>query len=128
VAVTSTGVVYATLSTVTSGGPTSPWAGFYRSIDGINWTNITPDGAPLTRARTVMGIVPVNEDEVWFFSNTPGAGKLDHSLWLYTYLSGPGSFDGGNWDNRSPAIPSFGAPVGNFSSQGSAGSSGGKAG
>lgn len=113
IAITTTGVVYATLS---SGGTT---AGVWRSPDGITWTNITPGGWPTTYNRVVIGIAPSNENVVYFVGETPASGLNGHSLWKYTYVSGDGSDVGGTWVNRSANLPAFGAPVGNFNSQGS---------
>ncbi len=113
VAVTSTGVVYATLS---SGGGSQ---GIWRSTDGVSWTNITPTGWPTTYVRTVIGIAPTNENVVYFLSNTTGTGKNDHSLWKYTYVSGDGTGTGGTWENRTANLPKFGGQTGNYDSQGS---------
>src|ERR1041385_509926 len=68
VAITSTGVVYAALS---SGGTNQ---GLWRSPDGVAWTNITPTGWPSTYNRAVIGIAPSNENVVYFLSETPGSG------------------------------------------------------
>ncbi len=113
VAVTSTGVVYATVSS-----NSSSTEGIFRSTDGINWTNITPSGFPSTYRRIVIGIAPSNENIVYFLGETPGGGKFNSvdnewaSLWRY-------DASGGTWVNRSANLPEFGAPVGNFNSQGS---------
>lgn len=110
VAVTSTGVVYATLSS--EGGV----RGLFRSADGISYTNITPDNMPGRYNRTVIGIAPSNENVVFFLSETPGSGFLGknfrgdsswHTLWRYTYVSGNGAADGGTWEDRSANLPSF---------------------
>ncbi len=113
VAVTSTGVVYATVS-----NNSSSTRGIYRSTDGITWTNITPTGFPSNYRRIVIGIAPSNENIVYFLGETPGGGKFNSvdnewaSLWRYDASSN-------SWENRSENIPEFGAPVGNFNSQGS---------
>jgi hypothetical protein len=112
VAVTTTGVVYATMS---SGGAA---AGIWRSPDGATWTNITPAGWPASYNRVVIGIAPSNENVVYFLAETPGSGSLNHNFWKYTYVSGDGSGSGGTWVDRTSNIPAFGNPVGNFSSQG----------
>ncbi|NOX38754.1 MAG: T9SS type A sorting domain-containing protein [Calditrichaeota bacterium] len=114
VAITSTGVLYATLS---SDGDKK---GVWRSTDGINWVNITPSGWPATYNRVVIGIAPSNENVVYFLGDTPGSGKNGHSLWKYTYISGDGSGSGGQWENRSNNLPyNSNAPVENFDSQSS---------
>src|ERR1041385_1958536 len=104
VELTSTGIVYATLS---SDGAN---AGIWRSTDGINYVNILPAGFPTTYDRIVSAITPSNENAVYFIcSNTTGFGTPDtnflgdvewNSLWKYTYLSGDGSGSGGQWQDK----------------------------
>jgi len=113
VAVTSAGVVYATLSSE------STTKGIWRSTDGVTWANITPAGFPSTYRRIVIGIAPSDEAQVYFLAETPSGGTLNHSFWKYTYLSGDGTGAGGSWVNRSANMPAFGAPVGDFDSQAS---------
>lgn len=113
VAATTTGVIYATLS---SSGDKS---GIFRSTDGLTWTDITPAAFPSTYKRIVIGIAPSNEKVVYFLAETPGSGLNGHSFWKYTYVSGNGSGAGGTWVNRSANMPAFGGSVGNFDSQGS---------
>jgi hypothetical protein len=108
VQVTTTGVVYTTLS---SDGTTNP--GIWRSTDGISWTDITPVGFPSTYNRIVIGIAPSNEDIVYFLGETTGGtSTFGHSIWRY-------DASGSSWSNRSANIPAFGGSVGNFNSQGS---------
>lgn len=115
VTVTSTGVVYATLS---SGDANAQ--GIFRSTDGISWTDITPGGWPsINFNRIVLSIAPSNENIVYFLAETPLFGTNNHSLWKYEYISGDGSGTGGSWDNRSASLPAQGGDTGNFESQGS---------
>lgn len=109
VAITTTGVVYATISS-----DASSTKGIFRSTDGIAWTPITPtaQGFPSTYNRIVIGIAPSNQSIVYFLAETPGTGVHGHQLWMYDASSN-------TWTNRSSNIPSFGSPVGNFDSQGS---------
>lgn len=117
VAVTSTGVVYATVS-----NNSSSVKGIYRSTDGVNWTNITPMGFPSNYRRIVIGVAPSNENIVYFLGETPGGGKLTNpeenqwmSLWRYNAATN-------TWLNRSINLPdtsTFGTPLGGFNSQGS---------
>ena len=110
VTVTSTGVVYATLSSE------GAQKGFWRSTNGTTWVNITPPNIPNQYNRIVMGINPNNENEVYFFGTTPGSGHYTNylgsddwtSLWKYTYLSGNGSGAGGQWEDRTANLPSTG--------------------
>jgi hypothetical protein len=105
VIVSSTGVVYASLS---SDGGTQ---GIYRSLDGVNWTNITPPGLTNFR-RIVMALAPSNENimycEVSNLHGTAGEG-----FYKYTYLSGDGSGAGGFWEDRSAQMESLPGPGGN---------------
>ena len=109
VAVTSTGVVYATIS---SDGTN---AGVWRSEDGMTWTQIKPANFPANYDRTAIGINPSNENEVYFLmSNTVGSGKTtydfrnepeENSFWRYNYVSGDGAGAGGTWTDLSANLP-----------------------
>jgi hypothetical protein len=114
VQVTSTGIYYATLSQATFNNGTSVVKGIYRSVDGREWVEITPDFMPEKYRRVVIAVAPSNENKVYFLGETPEAGKITynsrgeeqyHSLWVYEYKSGDGSGDGGTWEDRSEAIP-----------------------
>ena len=103
VQITSTGVLYATISS----GQTN--SGISRSSDdGASWTDITPASWPSGYGRTVIGIAPSNENIVYFWTYT-GAGATQTQLWKYVY---PGSGNGagdGNWTNLTANLP---APTG----------------
>lgn len=109
VVVSSTGIVYASLSSNTSDG------GIWRSTDGENWIRISPPFMPGSYRRMVLALAPSNEDALYVYADTPGAGVLAdpndntsgyNSFWKYTYQSGDGSGSGGIWENRSSNIPS----------------------
>ena len=120
-AITSTGVVYATLDSESGN------KGIWRSDGGEQWTNITPwDTFPNNFDRIVIAINPQNENSVYFLGSTPGAGQHTeaffgyedyNSLWKYTYQSGNGSDSGGYWQNLSSGIPNNGLPFDNFYTQ-----------
>lgn len=121
VAVTPSGVVYATVSSDGTG------KGIWRSIDGTTWTSIIPPSFPTTYNRIVIGIDPNNENNVWFLGETPGGGKTttnyqgdpeQNSLWKYTYITGNGSGADGSWTNLSANLPQNGTEFDNFNSQG----------
>jgi photosystem II stability/assembly factor-like uncharacterized protein len=120
VAITSKGVLYATLS---SNGPKK---GIWRSADGIAWKNITPADFPNVYDRITLGINPNNEDEVWFLAATPGSGQFNrfideddwNSLWKYAFTGDAGLPTGGIWENRSANLPASGTPFDKFTSQG----------
>jgi hypothetical protein len=128
VGVTSTGVVYATLSEATIVDTRGArQRGIWRSPDGIAWTRITPPSPPWPSIyrRIVIGISPADEDEVYFLADTPGAGletvyagiAEGTSLWRYRYAGGDGTGNGGIWVNRSSNLPAFGGEAGDFASQ-----------
>lgn len=98
---TKAGVYYAAIAPNQNGSE-----GFWRSTDGINWTEITTPSFPNNHERTVMAIPAINENIVYFFSGTPNAGVNGYSLWRYDYVSGDGSGTGGTWENRSASLPS----------------------
>lgn len=85
--ITSDGVAYATLS---SDGVDK---GIWRSIDGINWDNITDSLFPPVYGRIAIGVNPSNENEVYFLAaETDGYGQHTDvffngqtwtSLWKY---------------------------------------------
>ena len=121
VAVTDQGVVYAVLS---SEGRSR---GIYRSEDGITFANILPENFSPSYGRIVIGIDPTNQNRVYFLGETSGAGAegkdllgdaVWHSLWVYTWVSGDGTGEGGLWEDRSANLPLFGGSFGDFNSQG----------
>jgi hypothetical protein len=127
VAVTSAGVVYATLSDATINGTSGATnKGIWRSPDGINWTEITP-GFSASYRRIVIGIAPSNPNVVYFLAETPGSGLKVYypndpanennanytSFWKYTD-NGSGS---GTWVDRTANLPNFGGEVGGFANQ-----------
>jgi len=87
VEVTSTGVVYATLS---SDGTDK---GIWKSVDGQNWINITDSLFTPIYGRIAIGVNPSDEDEVYFLAaETDGYGQHTDvffngetwtSLWRY---------------------------------------------
>ncbi len=120
-AVTSTGVFYASI------GGFSGTGAVFRSTDGINWANISSGNLTSNLERTVFGINPSNENEVYFMASTPGVGKLTFnflgspewtSFWKYTYLSGDGSGGGGSWEDRSINLPKGPFPFDDINLQG----------
>ncbi len=110
VAITTTGVVYATLSSEGGG------KGIWRSEDGQSWTQIIPDDFPADYERVVMGINPSDENEVYFLvaSVTEEMGKETfnfrgdsewNALWRYNYVNGDGAGSGGEWVDLSENLP-----------------------
>lgn len=114
IAVSTDGVYYATMSQEAAGNRTSTTKGIFRSIDGINWTNIIPLDFPLKYGRFVIAIDSKNENTVYFFGETPNSGfmtlnnsgdSLWHSFYKYTYIAGNGAGSNGTWENRSQNLP-----------------------
>ncbi len=104
IAVTSKGVFYAALNF----GALPLIGGIFRSTDGVNWINITPDNFPFNTNQTAIAIAPSDENVVYFLSDTSSGFTDGHVLWKYTYVSGDGTGSGGSWENRSANLPSQG--------------------
>ena len=111
---TDGGVYYATMSSYSPGGVHSIVKGIYRSVDGVNWTDITPQFMPEDYNRVIVAAAPSDENQVYFIAETPESGKMTtnsrgdelwHSFWKYTYVSGDGTGAGGIWEDRSENIP-----------------------
>ncbi len=121
VAITSKGIVYATLS---GGGPN---AGIWRSKDnGNTWANITPSYFNSSTGRVIIAINPLNENQILFAANTPNFGKKStrfdgevewNSLWAYSYITADGAGSNGQWQDRSENIPALGGVFGSYISQ-----------
>ena len=100
--VTSSGAVYATLS---SDGLDK---GIWHSLDGQNWTNITDSLFPPIYGRIAIGVNPSNENEVYFLAaETDNHGQhtdvfFNGETWtsLWKYDSSDSS-----WVNLSSNIP-----------------------
>jgi len=105
VIVSSTGVVYASLS---SDGATQ---GIFRSPDGITWTNITPAGLT-AHGRIVMALAPSNEG-IMYCEVADRNGTADEGFYKYLYLSGNGGGAGGFWQDRSAQMAAVPGPSGN---------------
>ena len=105
VVVSSTGVVYASLST------DGLIAGIFRSPDGLNWTEITPAGLT-AHNRAVMALAPSDESILYVLVSDTN-GSTDEGFYKYTYLSGDGSGAGGTWSNRSAQMLNIPGPGGN---------------
>ena len=121
--ISQNGIIYATLS---SDGADM---GIWRSEDGKNWNNITPDSWPTIYDRIRMAINPQNENELYFIAVTPGEGQasitfndeIEHcSLWKYTFSEDNITNQMGEWENRSEFIPTnMETKFDNFFAQGS---------
>ena len=124
VEVTSTGVVYATISSNCTD------RGIWRSADGQTWKNILPPAFSPGYSRVEIGVSPSNENVVYFIAaETTGYGQYTEtffngstwtSLWKYEYISGDGTGTGGQWTDLSTNIPANQPTTfDNFNAQGS---------
>lgn len=122
--VTSTGTVYATISSNCTDN------GIWRSVDGQNWVNITDSLFSPIYSRVVIGINPSNENQVYFLAaETDNHGQYTEvffggetwtSFWKYEYISGDGTGAGGQWTDLSSNIPANQSTTfDNFNAQGS---------
>jgi hypothetical protein len=74
----------------------------------------------------VIGINPNNENQVYFFCDTPGSGHLTNyidsedwtSLFRYDFVGGDGTGAGGNWVDLSTNLPSAGTEFDQCAAQG----------
>ena len=109
IVMTSDGTFYAAIgdirprqSSITTGATDH---GIWRSENGVDWTDITPEDWPTRFERTVLASAPSDPALLYILASTPGSGFRDHTLHRYRYLSGNGSGDGGEWEDRSQNIP-----------------------
>ena len=111
------GIIYASLSS--DGGNSK---GIWRSENGLDWSNILPEEFPAVYDRIKMSVNPLNPNEMYVISVTPGEGQESitflneveqTSLWKYTYNQSDSSDQMGTWENLSEFIPAN-DPVSNF--------------
>ncbi len=111
------GIFYGYLSELTSSGYNPIKRGVFRSTDGLDWTDITPDNLPDSANRAVMAIAPTDEDIMYMFvhhGDRETEEKAEQSLWKYTHQEPVGS-----WENLSANIPNYGGEVGDMDTQNS---------
>lgn len=111
------GIFYGYLSELTSSGYNPIKRGVFRSTDGSEWLDVTPESLPDSANRAVMAIAPSNENIVYMFvhhGERETTTKAEHSLWKYTHQEPKGT-----WDNLSANIPNFGGEVGDMDTQNS---------
>ncbi|WP_282079777.1 T9SS type A sorting domain-containing protein [Aquimarina algiphila] len=109
VEITPGGRIYATID---SGG--DPNNGYFTTIDGNTWTEITPDLLPADYGRTVMEIDPSDENIVYFFTQNLSEGGPAFLL-KYDATAAPEEA----YTDLSANLPTtIGGPVGNLNLQG----------
>ncbi|MBM2813907.1 MAG: hypothetical protein HW421_669 [Ignavibacteria bacterium] len=109
VAVTSKGIVYAVICSNLSWkglrGDSIPSqsteGGIYRSVDGMNWVNISPPEWRRTFFLSLIAIAPSNENVVYFALDYLQNSVITGTLWKYSYGSGDGSGSSGTFEERS---------------------------
>ena len=116
---TSDGVLYAALSSYCWSPDRPQKAGIWRSVDGLSWTNITPDNFPPQTRVMKLAVAPSNENIVYLVTETAsdtlvpfsGIFNTENTFWKYNY--NPIS-DLGVWEDRTQFMP--GGGDGNFTS------------
>ncbi len=121
VVITTGGVVYAALSTFSTSGPgTIPYtSGIWRSTDGTNWQNITPQDFPRAYRVIKLALDPSNQNILYVLTENPipdpnpvyGFTASTHSFWKCTYDDVTDQY---NWEDRSQNLP--GGGTGNIES------------
>jgi hypothetical protein len=80
--------------------------GIWRSLDALNWTDITPQGFSSAYRRIECAFNPSNLNETMFIVDATTNPSVDnHELWHYVYVSGDGSGVNGIWEERSSNLP-----------------------
>jgi photosystem II stability/assembly factor-like uncharacterized protein len=116
VAIASNGVVYAALSELDYSFQLSSFAvqsGIWRSTNGVNWTNISPQiagqSSSMQVARMVLAVAPSDSNTLYVLRDvrTPSvASGIKTGLLRYTYLSGTGvGASGGSWTDYTTTFP-----------------------
>lgn len=109
VAISPTGVLYASMSAEKYRNQAETTTGVFRSVNGVDWQNITPAGWPSNFGRTVIDINPRNENEVYFLAQSDDGDRL----WRYRHTNPSGS-----WTDLSSNLPDFGGETGQLDLQG----------
>ncbi len=117
IAITSAGVLYAALSSYSTSIMRPVKAGVWRSEDGLNWTEITPETFPDVFRVMELAIAPSNENIVYLMSERPsevhvpysGIFNSDNTFMKYTWSDADGS---GTWEDRTDGM--YGRGKGDF--------------
>ena len=107
-------VFYATLSTESPSDDPSLEAGFYYSLDGQEWVNITPLTEESKYRRVVIGSSPSNPDITYFMVDSNPVFILNHSL---AGINSPSRING--FDPQPRTVPDFDEDLGILNTQGS---------
>ena len=109
IAITSEGVLYAALSTYSTSIMQPLKAGIWRSEDGLNWTEITPENFPGVTRVMKLAVAPSNENIVYLITEKPseihvpysGIFNSDLTFWKYTFNETNGN---GVWEDRTETM------------------------
>jgi photosystem II stability/assembly factor-like uncharacterized protein len=111
--VASNGNTYGFVNSDAPGNMRGVWFGKH----GQSWKKIIPSNFPTTYERAVIDINPQNENEVYFFMQTPNSGKHTNtffdgedwnSLWKFTYDPLDTTSTNGVWEDLSENLPASG--------------------
>jgi len=111
--ITSDGVVYAVLSSHSWSMLRPAKAGVWRSVDGINWENITPANFPVDTRVMKLALAESNENIVYLLTESQsdifepfgGYANSNITFWKYTWDD---NNNNGLWENRTQNIPGGG--------------------
>lgn len=106
IALTSDGMIYAALSSYTTSIMRPQKAGVWKSYDGINWTEITPEGLRDVTRVMKLAIAPSNENVLYMMTEKPsevnvpysGIFNSDNTFWKMIYDPADSIC---NWENRT---------------------------
>ncbi len=112
-AITADGVLYAALSNFCLSVQPPEKAGIWRSVDGLNWKNITPAGFPHDNRVTRLSLAPSNENIMYVFTESQSADLSPfngftnsvNTFWKMTWDTNAGT---PLWENRTHGIPGGG--------------------
>lgn len=111
---TSKGYFFATLSSATSSGKFSKDGGFYFSMDGNDFIDITPPDLPGYHERTVIGISG-DEKQVYFLTEEGDEAQVSfRRMDIESVTDGTITH---RWTNLSHNIPKFGGDFGDYDTQ-----------
>ncbi len=106
------GIIYASLSSLTTSGIRSAQTGIWKSSDGISWTEISPSNFPQDTRVIRLALAPSNQNILYVVTEVPQYSRSVqafypsyHSFWKYTYNPVNGQ---GTWENRTSNLPGEG--------------------
>ncbi|MBN1200194.1 MAG: T9SS type A sorting domain-containing protein [Bacteroidales bacterium] len=112
--ITSTGVLYAILGGYGWGLEPPGKAGVWRSVDGINWENITPGGFPDDARACRLVVAPSDENVVYILteSQSPDLNPFNgyaNSLNTFWKMTWDPAADSALWEDRTMGTPGAGS-------------------